>query len=47
MIIAVLGVVVAAVRHWVMWIWPTLALGVVVVATVIGFELVKGVHPGH
>jgi hypothetical protein len=38
-VIAVSGMVVAAVRGRVMWIWPTVALGLIVVGTVIGFEI--------
>ena len=38
-VIAVLGVVLAAARGRVMWIWPTVALGLIVVGYVIGFEL--------
>jgi hypothetical protein len=38
-VIASLGVVVAAVRGKVMWIWPTVALALIVVGYVIGFEL--------
>jgi len=33
------GVIVAAVRGWVMWIWPTLALGLIVAALAIGVYL--------
>ena len=42
-IVAASGVIVAAVRGWMMWIWPTLALVVIVVALVIGVLLANSV----
>jgi hypothetical protein len=42
-IIAGSGTIIAALRGWVMWIWPTLALGLIVAATVIGWQLAKSV----
>jgi len=46
-IVAASGVIVAAVRGWMMWIWPTLALVVIVVALVIGVLLANSVmHHG-
>jgi hypothetical protein len=41
------GVIVAAVRGWVMWIWPTLALALIVTALAIGVHLADSVmHHG-
>jgi hypothetical protein len=37
------GVIVAAVRGWMMWIWPTLALVLIVVALFIGMLLANSV----
>jgi hypothetical protein len=45
-VIAILGVVVAGVRGKVMWIWPTLALGLIVVGYIIGFELLAHYRAG-
>jgi hypothetical protein len=40
------GMIIAAVRRWVMWIWPTLALGLNMIAVVIGVYLVLSAsHP--
>jgi hypothetical protein len=38
-LIGAAGVIVAAVRGWVMWIWPTLALGLIVAALGVGVHL--------
>jgi len=35
------GTIIAAVRGWVMWIWPTLALGLIVITLVIGVYLIS------
>lgn len=37
------GVIVAAVRGWLMWIWPTMALVLIVVALGIGVHLANAV----
>jgi hypothetical protein len=42
-IIAGSGAIIAALRGWVMWIWPTLALVLIVAATVIGWQLARSV----
>jgi uncharacterized BrkB/YihY/UPF0761 family membrane protein len=39
------GTVFAAVRHRRMWVWPTAALALVIVAFVIGTALAGSVHP--
>jgi hypothetical protein len=44
--IASVGVVVAAVRGKIMWIWPTVALGLIVVGYVVGFELLDHYRSG-
>jgi hypothetical protein len=46
-VVAVGGVVIAARRGRVMWVWPTLALVLMVVTFVIGGELVDSVNPHH
>jgi hypothetical protein len=38
-LIGAAGVIIAAVRGWVMWIWPTLALGLIVAALGVGVHL--------
>jgi hypothetical protein len=43
--VAIVGIVVAAARGRVMWIWPTLALVLVVVGSVIGVLLANSVIP--
>jgi hypothetical protein len=45
-VIAGLGVLVAAVRGKVMWIWPTVALGLIVVGYVTGFEMLAHYSSG-
>jgi len=41
------GVIVAAVRGWVMWVWPALALALIVTALAIGVHLADSVmHHG-
>ena len=41
------GIIVAAVRGWMMWIWPTLALVLIVAALLIGMLLANSVmHHG-
>jgi hypothetical protein len=35
------GMIIAAVRGWVMWIWPTLALGLIVITLVIGVHTIS------
>jgi hypothetical protein len=41
------GIILAAMRGWVMWIWPTLALGLIALALVIGALLASSVmHHG-
>ncbi|MFZ0230466.1 MAG: hypothetical protein WA622_17485 [Mycobacterium sp.] len=41
------GVIVAAVRGWVMWIWPTLALALIVASLGVGVHLANSVmHHG-
>jgi hypothetical protein len=42
-LVAASGIVIAAVRGWVMWIWPTLALGLIVGALGIGILLANSV----
>jgi hypothetical protein len=42
-IVAAAGTIVAAVRGRVMWIWPTLALGLIVAALVIGMLLANSI----
>ncbi len=39
------GILIAAARGRVMWIWPTLALGLIVVALVIDVQLGNSVMP--
>ena len=46
-VIGASGVIVAAVRGWLMWIWPMLALALIVVALGIGVHLADAVmHHG-
>jgi hypothetical protein len=46
-LIGAAGVIVAAVRGWKMWIWPLLALGLIVAALGIGLHLADSViHHG-
>ncbi|MDT5225937.1 MAG: hypothetical protein QOG19_3344 [Mycobacterium sp.] len=45
-VIGVSGTVIAAVRRWLMWIWPTLASGLIIIAFVIAKHLFNLVHPG-
>jgi hypothetical protein len=46
-VVAVAGIVIAAKRGWVMWVWPTVALGMIVAALVIGAYLASSViHHG-
>jgi hypothetical protein len=46
-LIGAAGVIVAVVRGWKMWIWPSLALGLIVVALGIGVHLADSVlHHG-
>ncbi|MDT5092793.1 MAG: hypothetical protein QOH60_2156 [Mycobacterium sp.] len=42
-IVAVSGITAAAIRGFVMWIWPTLAFGLIVAALVTGWQLAKSV----
>ena len=42
-VLAVAGVIVAAVRGWLMWIWPALALLLILVALGIGVHLANAV----
>jgi hypothetical protein len=42
-IVAVAGITAAAIRGFVMWIWPTLAFGLIVAALVTGWQLAKSV----
>jgi cytochrome bd-type quinol oxidase subunit 2 len=42
-LLAVAGVIVAAVRGWLMWIWPAVALLLIVVALGIGVHLANAV----
>ena len=44
-IVAILGTIVAAARGRLMWIWPTLALVLIVVAIVTGVLLANSVIP--
>ena len=46
-IIAVAGIVIAAARKRVMWVWPGVALGLIIVAVVIGALLANSVTPHH
>jgi hypothetical protein len=45
-IVGLSGTIIAAVRRWVMWIWPTLASGLIITAFVIAKHLYNLVHPG-
>ncbi|WAC90381.1 hypothetical protein [Mycobacterium sp. Aquia_213] len=44
-IVAVGGIIVAAARKRVMWVWPTIALVLIIVAVVIGALLANSVVP--
>jgi uncharacterized BrkB/YihY/UPF0761 family membrane protein len=46
-IVAIGGIVLAALRRRRMWVWPTVALVLIIVATVIGSLLVGSVTPHH
>jgi hypothetical protein len=46
-IVAIGGVVVAAGRGRIMWVWPAIALVLIAVTFVIGAELANSVHPRH
>ena len=46
-IIAVAGVILAAARKRVMWVWPTVALVVIIVAVAVGALLADSVVPPH
>jgi hypothetical protein len=46
-IVAVGGIIFAAARKRVMWVWPTIALALIVVAVVIGAQLANSVVPHH
>lgn len=46
-IVAIGGVVIAAGRGRVMWVWPTIAVVLIVVTFGIGAELANSVHPHH
>jgi hypothetical protein len=46
-IVAVVGIIVAARRKRVMWVWPTIALALIIVAVVIGSQLANSVVPHH
>ena len=45
-VIAILGLAVAVPRGKVMWIWPTVAFGLIVVGYVIGYELLAHYRSG-
>lgn len=46
-IVAIAGVIVAALRGWIVWIWPTAALGLIVITVGIAVALLNmAVHPG-
>jgi hypothetical protein len=45
-IVGLSGTVIAAVRRWVMWIWPTLASGLIIIAFVVAKHLFNLAHPG-
>jgi hypothetical protein len=44
-IVAIGGVIVAAARNRVMWVWPTAALVLIIVSVVIGAQLAASVTP--
>lgn len=44
-IVGVGGIIIAAARKRVMWVWPTIALGLIIVAVVIGSMLANSVGP--
>jgi hypothetical protein len=46
-LVAIGGSIFAAVRGRVMWVWPTVGLGLVVVAAIIGVALANSVFPRH
>ncbi|MEZ0351054.1 hypothetical protein [Mycobacterium sp. pR1184] len=46
-VIAIGGVITAAARKRVMWVWPTTALILIIVAVVIGSQLANSVAPHH
>jgi hypothetical protein len=46
-IVAIAGVVIAAARGRIMWVWPTIALVLIVVTFVIGAALANSVNPHH
>ncbi|MCV7408259.1 hypothetical protein AWC05_04375 [Mycobacterium florentinum] len=46
-VVAVGGIIVAAARKRVMWVWPTIALVLIVVAGVIGSQLANSVTTHH
>ncbi len=46
-IIAVGGIIIAAARKRVMWVWPTIALVLIIVAVVIGALFANSVVPHH
>jgi hypothetical protein len=46
-IVAVVGIIVAAKRKRIMWVWPTIALGLIIVGVVIGAQLANSVVPHH
>jgi hypothetical protein len=46
-IVAVAGIIIAAGRKRVMWVWPTAALVLIIVAVVIGAQLAASVTPHH
>lgn len=45
--IAVGGIIIAAARKRVMWVWPTIALVLIIVAVVVGAQLANSVVPHH
>ncbi|WAJ46536.1 hypothetical protein OK015_08790 [Mycobacterium sp. Aquia_216] len=46
-IVAVGGIIIAAARKRIMWVWPTIALLLIIVAVAIGAQLANSVVPHH
>jgi hypothetical protein len=46
-LIAIGGIIIAAARKRVMWVWPTIALVLIIVAVAVGSQLANSVVPHH
>jgi hypothetical protein len=44
-VVAIGGIIIAATRNRPMWVWPTAALALIIIAVVVGAQLAASVHP--